>query len=516
MNAENNEVKVINTPTAQKDGQVKCPKCGSTDIATNTKTGKLRCNFCRHEFELELAPKDEDIRTLEGTSLRSGAQDIDENSEDVITLKCESCGAEVVIDTKTSTQARCHWCRNTLSLNNQIPNGAVPDVILPFSVSKEDAKEKINDFVQKRRFFAHPQFTKEFTTDNICGVYMPYMLVDVNAHMHLSGKGEIQTACREVGDDDHKHMEYDADVYHVEREFDIFVDDLSIESSSDKLDYSSKEKTTNIINSVMPFDTENCVTFNSNYLKGYTSEKRDTNIGALKEVVDAQSSDVARLAAQDSIERYDRGVCWEEEDYKVKGDSWKAAYLPVWLYSYMQTKGKKHQLHYVAVNARTEETMGSVPINFGKLLFTSFLVELGGALLAFLLNIVAMMDVFNDTAIQEYRGYAWLLLVSGIVFYYTMYLRYRNSNQRHYYERETKHELSNFVQVDDFMESKYGLSNARIFGENSEELKGNKLKLDKDPKLKKAMEKGVLDEAIKNQERLEEMDQQDAKKTDAE
>lgn len=147
MNAENKEVNVINTPTTQKDGQVKCPKCGSTDIETNTKTGKLRCNFCRHEFELELAPEDQDIRTLEGTSLRSGAQDIDEHSEDVITLKCESCGAEVVIDTKTTTQARCHWCRNTLSLNNQIPNGAVPDVILPFSVSKEDAKEKINAFV---------------------------------------------------------------------------------------------------------------------------------------------------------------------------------------------------------------------------------------------------------------------------------------------------------------------------------------------------------------------------------
>ena len=167
MTTEDIKVREINS--GLKDGQIKCPKCGATDIETNTKTGKLRCNFCRHEFELELAPEDEDISSLEGTTMGSGALDIDEAAEDIITVKCESCGAEVVIDTKTNTQARCHWCRNTLSLNNIIPNGAVPDVILPFKVRKNEAQEQIEDFVQKRKFFAHPTFTREFSTENICG-----------------------------------------------------------------------------------------------------------------------------------------------------------------------------------------------------------------------------------------------------------------------------------------------------------------------------------------------------------
>ena len=501
--------KIINTENGLKDGQVKCPKCGSTDIQTNTKTGKLRCNFCRHEFALDLAPEDEDIRTLQGTTIRSGAKDIEDNSEDLITLKCQSCGAEVVIDTKTSTQARCHWCRNTLSVNNQIANGAVPDVILPFKVSKEAAEEKISKFVNDRKFFAHPVFTREFTTENICGVYIPYMIVDVNGHMKLSGEGEVETACREVKEGDKEHYEYDADVYHVGREFDILIDDLSIESSSDKLDYSSKEKTTNIINSIMPFDTENCVNFNANYLKGYTSEKRNTNIDTLKEVVEAQSSDVARLAAKETIREYDRGVRWDEEEYEVKGDSWKSAYLPVWLYSYMQTKGDKHLLHYVAVNARTEETMGSVPINFHKLFLCSLFVEIFGGLLAFLLNFIASMETFDDTKFQDIRGFFWLLLLSGFVFYYTMYLRYRNSNERHYYEVETKHEILNLLQKDDFVTSKYGLQSQEIVGENSSNLKGNKLNLKKDEKLKKAIDKDVLDEVIENKKRLEEMDRKD-------
>ena len=45
------ENKVIQTDIDSKDGQNKCPKCGATDISTNVKTGKLRCNFCHYEFD---------------------------------------------------------------------------------------------------------------------------------------------------------------------------------------------------------------------------------------------------------------------------------------------------------------------------------------------------------------------------------------------------------------------------------------------------------------------------------
>ena len=78
---------------------------------------------------------------MDGTVVASGAKDIDANAIDIITLKCSSCGAEVVIDTASSANARCHWCRNTLSINQQIPNGAIPDIVLPFKVSKEEAEQ---------------------------------------------------------------------------------------------------------------------------------------------------------------------------------------------------------------------------------------------------------------------------------------------------------------------------------------------------------------------------------------
>ena len=189
----NDSSRIIQTDLNAKDGQDKCPKCGATDISLNPRTGLLRCNFCRYEFKPETVEElNTNISELNGDVMGSAAQDISTDSENVITLKCSSCGAEVVIDTAEATQARCHWCRSTLSINQQMPNGSVPDVVLPFKLTKAEAKAQIEDFVGRRKFFAHPKFRQEFTTENIMGVYFPYMVVDINSHAFLLGKGEKQ------------------------------------------------------------------------------------------------------------------------------------------------------------------------------------------------------------------------------------------------------------------------------------------------------------------------------------
>ena len=116
----NNEPRIVKTDVGAKDGQNKCPRCGSTDISVNVNTGRLRCNFCRYEFEPEkVQGMETDITKLQGEIMGSGTQDIVADAQNVMTFKCSSCGAEVVIDTSESTQARCHWCRNILSVNQQ-------------------------------------------------------------------------------------------------------------------------------------------------------------------------------------------------------------------------------------------------------------------------------------------------------------------------------------------------------------------------------------------------------------
>lgn len=457
---ENNlsdESRIIQTDFGAEDGQDKCPKCGSTDIKLNIKTGQLKCNFCRHEFEQEKVDVLEtDISNLQGQVMGSALQDIIEDSNDILTLKCSSCGAEVVIDTSQVTQARCHWCRNTLSINQQIQNGSIPDLVLPFNITKETAENEIRNFVGKRRFFANHKFKEEFTTNNIMGTYLSYVLVDINAHVKLAGQGEKLVRRYSEGGKDNKKTYYDADLYEVEREFDLVIDGLSVESSSDKLNINAADKTNNIINSIMPFDVENSVKWNANYLKGYTSEKRDTNVEQLRPIVNTQAKDIARFSANNTLKAYDRGVAWSSEDFDIKGQQWKSAYLPVWLYSYQQVKGSKKMLHYIAVNARTKETMGSVPIHMAKLFLVSVLVEI--------LGLIAMLFVDFD--------YNWIFLLSGFIYFTLIFLRYRNSDARHEYEIETKTDMTNLRKVDKFIKAKKRLTNSVMVGANNKNLNG--------------------------------------------
>lgn len=384
--------RVVRTDVGATDGLTKCPRCGATEISLNTASGSLRCHFCRFEWQatnaLELWGLDGPIGELQGLVLGSGASQI-ESTDDVRTFKCGACGADVVIDTGHSTQARCHWCRNVLSMNQQIPNGAVPDMILPFSLPKEAAVEKIRTFVKKRQFFAHPRFKKEFAPENVMGVYLPYMVIDVNAKVAMSGVGEHEARRYTVKVGDSRETRYDVEVYQVARQFTLHVNDLTVESSSSRLDQRTSENTNNIINSIMPFDTANSVRYDANYLAGFTMERRDTDYDRLMPLAQVQAGDIARYQANSTLQYYDRGVRWDHEQLDVVGQRWVSAYLPVWLYSYYERKKNGSSfLHYVAVNGRTGETMGSVPINKPRLLAVSAVVQVIGMILGTIILVV--------------------------------------------------------------------------------------------------------------------------------
>ncbi len=382
--------KVINTSNNKNDGLNKCPRCGSTEISTQPGTGMLVCHHCRYVFEVAVAVF-KDPKELIGEAIGTGAGDITID-ETQVTIKCQGCGAEVVVNIEGSMTSRCHWCRQVLSLENQMPNGAVPDVLLPFLLSRETAKQHIEAFAKKRTFYANSHFKREFTTENIIGVYLPYMVVDANVHCDIRGKAGDVVRKYTVGSGDNKKTYYDIDLYDIGRDFDLAIDNLTVEASTDKLNVNNKMNTNNIINSILPFDLENAVHYNGNYLKGFNSERRDTNINDLRGLVDAQVRDVARFKANSTATKYDGGIKWESQDMDTKGSQWLSAYLPVWLYSYMQVKGNGQKLlHYIAVNARTGETMGSVPVSIGRLLFVSSLIEVG---LLFLVIIFFLFLVF--------------------------------------------------------------------------------------------------------------------------
>jgi len=361
-----------------KDGLNRCPKCGATDIRHKPGSDLLVCLYCRNEWQGQRVEEEfgfgEGLDDLTGTVIASGAQDIAADAASLMSFKCTGCGAEVTVNTENAMTARCHWCRHVFGVNEQVANGAVPDAVLPFHIKKEDAVARIRQFVDKRKLFALKEFKEQFSPENVVGVYLPYMIVDGRASADVAGEGEIETRRYTQGSGKDKKTYYDADVYRVARHVDFTVDDLPLESSTDRGNLDTDSNTNNIINTILPFDTKNAVKWNASYLSGFSSEKRDRDVEHLRPRLEDQLLSIARCEVEASVGRFDRGVRWEQERLDVHGTRWVSMYLPVWLYSYHQPGRNGGLLHYIAVNGRTGETMGSVPVQQWKLLLTAITV----------------------------------------------------------------------------------------------------------------------------------------------
>lgn len=357
---------------------IKCSQCGSSNILYDSDTFHLVCQDCRTSWDKELFEEslDKSIEDLDSIVFTHRSLVI-EQDDSVVTVKCDSCGAEVVINTDENIQIRCHWCRNFLTIDSKIQNGAIPDAVIPFSVEKNDAVESIENFVKKRSFFARTEFKEDFEAENVVGVFLPFFVFDGNVAMSLLGEGEVQVSRYVVKDKKgNSTTYYDANIYRIYRGFNMTVDDLFIGSKLEYSDLQSDERTNNIIYSILPYDAKKAIKYNPNYLRGFTSERRNINIDSLDDQVKNMLLTVGREKAKDTIAAYDRGVNWTNERVEVKGARWVTIYLPVWLYSYYDEK--KDITHYVAINGQNKKIMGSIPVNKTKLLISSILFSLLG------------------------------------------------------------------------------------------------------------------------------------------
>ena len=72
----------------------------------------------------------------------------------------------------------------------------------------------------------------------------------------------------------------------------------------------------------------------------------------------------------------------------------------------------------------------------------------------------------------DYKG---IFLLAGFIYFFVMYLRYRNSNARHHHEIETTKKIFNLRKTDNLIEHKKGLTNSRMTGANNTKISGQSL-----------------------------------------
>lgn len=463
----NKKVKIVNTNQDNKDGALICPSCSSSDVTYDIKKKVLKCNYCSFTFDEK--PNSELIKSIEqenGEIRGSGIIDIKKNPKKV-SLICSGCGSKVIINTEETLNQRCHWCHSILSVNKQREDGIIPDEILPFSIEKEEAIRKIEKFIQKKKIFGNNKFYKEYNKEKIIGVYLPYVLYDASGHAKLKGEGEkffypfrriLQTIFSKNENIYKDSKVYDAKVYKISRDFDFTLNQLSTESNKEY-------QNNNIINSIMPFDTENCVQYNSNYLYGYRYVIRNINIEELKKKAAKQVRGIIRYSMHPYIKKYNRGVHWKEENIKINSERWTTVYLPVWLYSYKE----KDEIDYIIVNGRTGEINGKVPLNklvndLSAIVLYSFEIVLIIIIIIFWIN-----NPYNKIFVVA-TVLIGIIMVLTLFFPRILKLIYHRTKSRHFYEKETKHSIKNIIQEDLYMKKRYNLKNRKIEGCNDSKL----------------------------------------------
>ncbi len=383
---------------------------------------------------------------------------MNEPTSNLVRLKCESCGAEVEINTASALQISCPWCRNKLSINSTQKDGSVPDIILPFQIPKETAMEEMKKYVAKRKFFASAKFKKELNLEKIQGVYFPYFIVDVNADVALNGIGEktIKINRKETYDGKYEGTDYDIERYEIKRNCKSKVVNHVIESKSSQIHYNWEESTNNIMNAIQPFDVENAVPFDANYLQNFMAIKRDTN---KDDITNNLKDDIIRHTLNqinDSLVSYDRGIQFQNNNVELQGAYYKTGYFPIWLYSCITKYKGKDQINYIAINARTGKIMGSIPLNT-KMLYLEMLLT--GLLV--LLIIIMSFTIFQPLFFLDIPlGIFWLYLQIKIVKEYTNY------NEFYEFENEEKADISDLQKEDKLITTLYGVENTSMSGAN--------------------------------------------------
>lgn len=463
----------VDTSSHLRNGRSKCPSCGASDISVNQLTGGLRCNYCRYEYETGYIPE---LRTppseLIGVRVHGSASaDIPESTDDVLTLRCPGCGAEVVVNTADATSARCHWCKSVLSVNEQLPNGTIPDAILPFRVTKAEALNRMKRFVSENAYMCEPGFVHNLTEKSIVGVYFPYYVVDSHQHYYMAGRTQrtIQRNAPRNGQD----CETTSDVMEgkVERAFDIAIDNLQIEASIDKLDALNEYKTTHVLNAILPYDAENCVRYDANYLRTFSSERRDVSKEQVDALASTQAMDIARYRVLEAITQYDRGVYWKLQRSDDLGERWHTAYFPVWLYSYRSKDvNGQDKIYYIAVNARTLKAAGSVPMSEERIVKQTLKVGLLTALFAIVMSTIGIVTG------QFWLAVSFLLLAAGPI--YSSHARKKFKEiakrrpKRYAHETETVSVVSNMQEKDMDDRIRHGVEDDEIPHRNDRKVEG--------------------------------------------
>ena len=368
----------------------KCPNCDG-ELIFDPSTQKYKCEYCASLFSQEELDSMKPAQTSEPESTdaagmgkttdgpeskeqnrpenKAGGATKDQtenesaqdktagNEADAVTYTCPSCGAQIVTDATTAATF-CYYCHNPVVLGGRLEGKFLPDQVIPFSVSREDAEKGFKDYVCKKKFVPRAFYSKK-QIESITGVYFPYW------HYNTSLEGKMQGEARNVrvwrtGNTEYTETKY----YHVSREGDVKLENLT----ENALGKANQE----LICGVMPYDFKAVKKFQLGFLSGFMAEKRDIEKNQIEKKVQQEARENAEKLMREKISGYS-SVSVKNTDFQTLKEKWSYTLLPVWTITY---KAKNGKIYYFSMNGQTGKVYGELPVDYKKIALVSGIVSL--------------------------------------------------------------------------------------------------------------------------------------------
>lgn len=336
-----------------------CEKCGAK-LKFSVKDGELKCSHCSHINIIQRAF--ENIVEKDYLKTIQKLQTISKKSLEVKSTKCKSCAAVFEMNDNVHS-AVCPYCSSSIVNETELYRPIKPQGILPFKVTKKEARELFKEWL-KKRWFA-PSKLKEYGANDskLEGVYIPYWTYDSDSLSQYSGRrGDKYYVMEQV--DVVRNGKNQLVTKRVEKiRWSNVSGDLS-KSFDDVLVMASKSLKHHLSN----WDLENLVDYDESYLSGFESEvysvELDEGLERAKSTMECSiRSDIKRQIGGDRQEINSLYTQYDNITYKH-------ILLPIYASAFKFNS----KIYSYVVNGRNGEISGDRPYSIIKIILTTMAV----------------------------------------------------------------------------------------------------------------------------------------------
>ncbi len=335
--------------------QFPCGQCGAS-LEFKPGASALECPYCGHSNPIEI--EQSDIEELDYSAYLEKTAD-EEETENISTVKCSSCGAESTLDKNISSD-ECPFCGSPIIAAEKKKKVIKPRSLLPFRVTRKEGLQSFRKWI-KGLWFAPGALKKRSNTHNrLQGVYVPYWTYDCFTNTRYTGARGTH--------------------YYVTESYTTTVNGKSvrrtrqvrktrwtpvsgsvINSFDDILIIASESLPTKYAEKLEPWDLDNLVNFDAQYLSGFKTETYQVDLPEGFNRAKGKMEPVIYQTVCRDIGGDEQRVTSTKTYYSEI--SFKHLLLPLWISAYRF----KNKVYRFLVNARTGEVQGERPWSWIKI-----------------------------------------------------------------------------------------------------------------------------------------------------